>query len=91
MIRRKHKTNADIFQASGDLVWRQIDLHTQTLQHVSTAALAAHTATTMLANFGASCGHYKHRTGRNVEGVRTIAPSAHNIDHMLCIGHLHFG
>ena len=91
VIRRKHKTDADFFQTGSNLLRRQINLHTQTLEHIGTAAFAAHTAATVLANFGASRSHDKHGASGDVEGVRAIATRTHNVDHVLGISHLHFG
>ena len=83
VVGREHETNAHLRNALCDLRGREVDADTQTLEHIGAAAFAADAAAAMLADFGTCCGGHKHRTSRNVEGVRAIATGAHDVHQML--------
>ena len=69
VIRCEHETDAGLRNRLRDALWRQVDVHTQTLQYISAARLAAHTAAAVLGGFGARSSSHKHGAGGNIEGV----------------------
>ena len=91
MVRREHETDADVGDALRDLHGRQVNVNAQRFQHIGTARLARHAAPAMLADLGAAGRCDEHRAGRDVEGVRTIAAGAHDIDQVRGVGHQHLG
>jgi anthranilate phosphoribosyltransferase len=63
----------------------------ETIGEITAAALAADASPPVLADLGTRSGRYKHGTGGDIEGVRAIATSAHNVDQMGLISHMDLG
>jgi hypothetical protein len=60
-------------------------------QHIGAAALAADASAPVLADLGPGRGGHEHGTGRDIEGVRAVAASAHNVHQMGLVGDLDLG
>ena len=63
VIWRKHEAHADLLDAPGNGLRREVDVDAQRLHHVGTAALAADASAPMLADLGTGGSGHKHRAG----------------------------
>ena len=91
VVGRKHEAQAGLRNALGNPLRAQVDVDTQALQHIGTAAFAADAAPAVLADTRPGGGGHKHGTGGNVEGVRAIAPGAHDVHQVGGVGHMNLG
>ena len=91
VVRRKHEADADLFNAARNRLRRQIELDAKRLNDIGAARAAADAAPAMLADLGARRRRHKHRTGRNIESVRPVTASAHNVHQMRLVGNVHLG
>ena len=87
VIRGEHETDPRRRQAFADLRWLEHDVRTKRFEHIGAARAGRHAAIAVLGHFGARSRGNKHRCRRNIEGMRTVAACADDIDKARIVGH----
>src|SRR5690606_32491101 len=83
----EHEADADLFDAFGHLLGRQIDVHAQGLEHVGAAGRGRGAAVAMLGDLHASCCGNEHGGGGNVEGVGSVSTGAAHVEQVVGVAH----
>ena len=80
IIRREHESHAGFLNAAPKSLRRQINLHSQCLQHIGAAALRCNAAVAMLHHHRSRRRRHKHRGRRNIEQIQLVTASPANIE-----------
>src|SRR5215207_10736943 len=77
---RIHEADANRVNTRADLVWSQLDVHTESFEQVRRTALAGHRAVTMLGDSDPGGGDDERRRRGDVERPGAVATSSAGVD-----------
>ena len=85
VVGREHEADAALGDAGSDLFTVQHDVGAQGFQYIGSPRLGGNAAVAVLGDGAACRSHHEHDGGGDVEGVRTVTASSHDVDEVATI------